>query len=32
MSYDASRRLTSYRDQGGGVTLLGYDANNRITA
>ncbi len=31
MGYDASRRMSSYRDQGGGTTLLEYDANNRIS-
>jgi YD repeat-containing protein len=28
--YDGSRRLTSYQDQGGGVTLFEYDAASRI--
>jgi RHS repeat-associated protein len=28
--YDASRRLASYRDQGGNITLIEYDVGNRI--
>jgi RHS repeat-associated protein len=28
--YDGSRRLVTYRDQGGGITAFEYDANNRI--
>jgi RHS repeat-associated protein len=29
-TYDASRRLRTYRDQGGGLTQLEYDSANRI--